>query len=160
MTISVRHLFETPQHVQAIASWIYGAFWENRDGYSIADLEVLLGDAADPDAIPLSLLAKVDGSPAGTVNLVENDDSERPHLRPWLAALFVSPPYRRSGVGSALVRTLAGHAKRLGLAELYLGTDMPDFYRRFGAVIVEREGVHHVMRLPVDSASDPAAGRH
>ena len=151
MTLSIVHLFEHPEHCPSVASWIYQEFWRHRpeSGTTCETLEGHLKDAADPDAIPLSLLALVDGRPAGTVNLIENDDSKRPHLRPWLAALVVSPEFRRSGVGSALVRACCGHAARLGITELYLGTDIPDFYRRLGAVVTERDGTHFVMRLAV-----------
>lgn len=153
MPLSIGHLCEMPHHRATVAAWIYDAFWRDRPGYRVATFEGYLRDAGDPDRIPLSLLATVDGSPAGTINLIENDDSARPHLRPWLAALFVAPDHRRAGVASALVHALAGHASRLGLAELYLGTDIPLFYQQFGAETVERDGTHHVMRLPVDSAS-------
>jgi len=151
MALIVEHLFENPDHRRLVAGWIFDAFWRERpeSGLAIASLEARLADATDLDRIPLSLLALVDGHPAGTVNLIENDDSERRHLRPWLAALVVSPEFRRSGVGAALVRSCRNHAARLGIAELYLGTDIPEFYRRLGAAVAERDGDHFVMRLPV-----------
>ena len=98
----------------------------------------MLRDADNPDRIPLSLLALVDGQPAGTVNLIHNDDKTRPHLHPWLAALVVVPERRGQGIGSALVRALLQEARRLGCDELYLGTDIPGFYERLGAVIHEQ----------------------
>ena len=149
MTPMITHLFEHPSHRHLVARWIFDAFWRERpeSGYTASVIGRRLADAFDPDRIPLSLLALVDGRPAGTVNMIENDDSKRPHLRPWLAALFVVPELRGAGVGSALVRALCHHAARLDLPELYLGTDIPDFYRRLGAVLVERDGDHHVMRL-------------
>lgn len=151
MVLTIAHLFEHPYHRPQVAAWIHGAFWKHRPetGRTVERIEGYLQDAADPDAIPLSLIALVDDRPAGTVNLIENDDSKRRHLRPWLAALVVEKAYRRQGVGSALVRSLVWHAARLGLAEMYLGTDIPDFYERLGAAVVERDGDHVVMRLRV-----------
>ena len=151
MTLAIAHLFESPEHCGLVASWIYEAFWRDRNDprHTPEKLEGYLREASDPDTIPLSRLALVDGVPAGTVNLIENDDSKRPHLRPWLAALVVVPEFRHRGVGSALVRALKADAARLGLTGLYLGTDIPEFYERLGAAVVERDGDHYVMRMPV-----------
>ena len=106
--------------------------------------------ARDPDRVPLSLLALVDGQPAGTVNLVQTDSETRPDLHPWLAALVVTPENRRRGVGTALVRELARHAARLGFHELYLGTDIAGFYLRLGAERFQQvRGDLCIMRLPL-----------
>jgi len=72
------------------------------------------------------------------VNLIEIDDERRAHLRPWLAALLVLPPYRPQGIGSLLIRSLQEQAGRIGERQMYLGTDNPDFYIRRGATVVER----------------------
>ncbi len=133
MSLKIAHLFEHPEHVSLVAGWIYDEFWRGRSGYSVATFEGLLRQAGDPARIPLSLLALADGAPAGTVNLVHTDSEARPDLHPWLAALVVVPEHRRRGIGSALVRALVGHATRLGFDELFLGTDIPAFYARFGA---------------------------
>lgn len=155
MTISVRHLFETPQHRPAVARWIYEAFWQGSDEFSPATFDGYLREAVDADRIPLSLLAFVEGRPAGTVNLVHDDVFERPGLHPWLAALYVIPEFRLAGVGSALVRSVSDHAVRLGVPALYLGTNIPKFYARFGASIVDRDRTLRIMRLPVGSGGTP-----
>jgi predicted N-acetyltransferase YhbS len=133
MEARIDHLFDHPVHIPRVAGWIYREFWQGRPGYSVQTFERLLADASGRDRVPLSLLALVDGSPVGTVNLVDNDDPGRPNLRPWLAALVVVPEHRRHGIGSELVRRLIGEARRLGFSELFLGTDIPSFYRRLGA---------------------------
>jgi predicted N-acetyltransferase YhbS len=134
----IEHLFRRPEHLPWVAARIYREFWVGRDGYSPEFFAALLRDASSPDRIPLSLLALVDGAPAGTINLIENDDSARPHLRPWLAALVVEEGFRGRGVGSTLVRRLLGEARRLGEERVYLGSDNPGFYERLGARVLER----------------------
>lgn len=151
MKTAINHLFEHPQHLRAVAGWIYREFWEDRNGYDQATLEKLLRDADDPDRIPLSLIALVDGVPAGTVNLIAHDNSKRPELTPWLAALVVVRKYRGRGIGSALVRRLLTEASRLGISALYLGTDTPDFYTRLGAVHHEKVDGLFIMRCDVPS---------
>ena len=150
MSISIDHLFHHPEHLRLVARWIYNEFWVGKAGYSVETFENLLRQAGDPDHIPLSLVALVDGQPAGTVNLIQCDSERRPHLFPWLAALVVVPEHRRKGVGSLLVRRVVGEATKLGYDELYLGTDIPSYYAAFGAKIHERfEDNLCIMRIPL-----------
>ena len=150
MDLRIEHLFHHPERVRLVAGWIYDEFWTGKAGYSVGTFEGLLRDARDPDRIPLSLLALAEGAPAGTVNLIECDDPARPHLRPWLAALFVAPEFRGRGIGSALVRALDAEARRLGCKEMYLGTDIPDFYGPLGAAVHEQvTDTFCIMRIPL-----------
>lgn len=138
MTIEIDHLFNHTNQVRRVATWIYDEFWRDKPGYSVEFFEGLLRDASDPDRIPLSLLAIVDGTPAGTINLIHSDSERRPDLHPWLAALIVVPEFRNRGVGRALCRAGAAHAHRLGVREVFLGTDMPAFYAQLGAELYEQ----------------------
>jgi len=59
---------------------------------------------------------------------------------------------RGHGIVSMLVRRLMEEAKRLGLTEMYLGADIPDFYTRFGAEVHEQvNDVFCVMRLKLEA---------
>lgn len=154
MTQTICHLYEAPGHLPQVANWIYEAFWFGQDGYEPEYFEARLGEAGSPDSIPLCLLALDDGAPAGTVNLIANDDPTRPHLTPWLAALYVEPAFRGRGHASALTRRLLAEAARLDCGTVYLSTHIPDFYKRFGAAIHEEiEEDFWVLRIPL-----PAAG--
>ena len=147
--VAVAHLFEHPQHVDTIAGWIHREWWEGKPGHSVDTMAARLRTGSAPDAVPLSLIALVQGEPVGTVNLVENDNEARPDLKPWLAALLVKAEYRGRGVGSKLVRALSAEAARLGIPRLYLGTDIPPYYERFGACVFEKgEDGYCIMNLP------------
>lgn len=150
--MEIIHLLEKPEHLPKVASWIYEEWWTGKPGYSPQSIEKKLREASDVTRIPLSLLALVDDKPAGTVNLIESDDEERPHLRPWLAALLVRRDCQNKGIGSALVRRCVEEAKRLGIANLHLKTQIPDFYRRFGAEVLEAsEPASWVLRIRTGS---------
>jgi predicted N-acetyltransferase YhbS len=129
---SIDHLCRHPAHMAPVAAWIHGAFW-TRSGHGVEVVLGLLRAAANPDRIPLSLLAMADGEAAGTVNLIACDSKARPDLTPWLAALFVEPKHRGKGIGAALVRRLVVEAARLECSELFLETDIPAFYESLGA---------------------------
>ena len=135
MAIEINHLFHHAQHTRAVAEMIYNEFWTDVvDGMTVDDLDAHLQNTHDLSRIPLSLIALADGVLVGTVNLIENDDSKRTHLRPWLAAMVVARPFRGQGIGTQLVRSLLVEAQRLGFATVYFGTDGPGFYERIGAV--------------------------
>jgi predicted N-acetyltransferase YhbS len=138
MDAVIRHLFESPQQIPTVAQWIYNEFWANQDRHTPESLQAALREATCPDRIPLSLVATCYGLPVGTVNLIENDDEDRPHLTPWLAALFVQPGFRGRGIGSLLVRSLKHNARQMDVPVMHLGTDNPRFYARLGATILER----------------------
>ena len=135
MTTEITHLFHHAQHTRAVAEMIYNEFWiDVVGGLTLDFLDEHLQNTSDPSRIPLSLIALVNGQLVGTVNLIENDDSKRTHLRPWLAAMVVAKEFRGQGIGAQLVRALLAEAQRLGFATVYFGTDGPSFYERIGAV--------------------------
>ncbi len=137
-SLQIGHLCHTPEHTAAVAAMIYCEFWVGvKDGLT----EEFLNDhlrGTTTERIPLSLLARVDGQPVGTVNLIDNDDAKRAHLHPWLAAMVVLEPWRGRGIGTRLVQALLIEARRHGLERLYFGTDGPGFYRRLGATLHEQ----------------------
>jgi predicted N-acetyltransferase YhbS len=130
--MSIDHLCHHPEHIPLMAAWVHGAFW-TRSGKNVDFVRDLLILADDPERIPLSLLAQVDGVPAGTVQLIACDSKARPDLTPWLAAMFVAPEFRGRGIGLALVGRLIADANRLGCKEVFLETDIPEFYAHQGA---------------------------
>jgi predicted N-acetyltransferase YhbS len=149
LDLSVDHLYRHPDHLPLVASWIHGAFWTH-SGRGVDAVVDLLREATDPGRIPLSLLARIGREPAGTVNLIACDSKARPDLTPWLAALFVESAHRGKGVGAELVRRLIGEAARLRFTEMFLETDIPEFYARLGATRFEAlaDG-GWIMRIPV-----------
>jgi predicted N-acetyltransferase YhbS len=149
MQLTIDHLFNHIEHIPQVADWIYTEFWADQPGYSPAFFERLLRQANDPNKILLALVALVAGHPAGTINLIANDDPARPHLAPWLAALVVAVPYRGRGIGTRLVQILGEQARRLGHGQVFLGTDQPAFYSRLGATFYEQASTTlQIMRLP------------
>ena len=128
-------LFNHPHLIDAVAKMIYNEFWVDVvDGMTVDNLVAHLKTAIEPQQVPLSLIALVNGELAGTVNLIENDDENRAHLRPWLAAMVVRADLRGQRIGTALVKALLKDARLMGIPTVYFGTDGPGFYERLGAV--------------------------
>ena len=158
MAVEIEHLFRRSHHLPAVARLIYNEFWADvRGGMTVAQLEAHLRTATNPQRIPLSLLALDGDELLGTVNLIDNDDDQRAHLHPWLAALVVVAPRRGRGVGSQLVAALLAQAAQMQIAAVYFGTDGPGFYARLGAQVHEEvKSGFFIMRfeLPATASSN------
>jgi predicted N-acetyltransferase YhbS len=136
--MQIAHLVHHTHLINATAQLIYDEFWVDViDGMSVADLVAHLKTVSAPPCIPISLIALIDGELVGTVNLIENDDANRKHLRPWLAAMVVRAEYRGQGIGTALVKALLAQARAINISTIYFGTDGPGFYERIGAIKYE-----------------------
>jgi len=132
-------LTDHPRHLDAAARMVHEEFWADRPGHSPERMAARMREADDAAGIPMTLVAVTDDDTvAGVINLVDNDDDDRAHLRPWLAGLVVREDLRGRGIGSALVRGLLAEARRLGVATVYFGTDGPGFYERLGATVHEQ----------------------
>jgi predicted N-acetyltransferase YhbS len=151
--LTIAHLFETPVHRPAVAEMIWREFWADVPGATAQGMAERLALAAQPDAVPLCLVALHEGQPVGVVNLVESDDDEHVDWSPWLAGLVVAEAWRGRGVGSALVGRVLAEARRLGIDRVYFGTDGPGFYTRLGAVLhLQHSADFCFMRFDIGSA--------
>jgi GNAT superfamily N-acetyltransferase len=133
--VVVKNFVDCPDALPFVAEQLFNQWFSSREGWT---LEALLSQMRQgkSDAIPLGLVAFVDGEPAGTVSLLEKDLDECGDLRPWLAGLLVFPKYRERGAARALVEELMRAAKQLGERQVYLWTEIPALYEKFGWQIV------------------------
>jgi predicted N-acetyltransferase YhbS len=129
--ILIQNFLDCPDTVPFIAERIHAQWFADKPGHTVEGLLKRMS-AARRNEVPIGLIAFVDGTPAGTVSLVQNDLEERQDLTPWLAGLLVFPDFRGQGVGSALVLALMDEAGRIGLAVMYLYTEKAEFYEALG----------------------------
>ena len=75
----------------------------------------------------------------GSAALVKHGMKQRPELSPWLAAVYVKPERRRSGIASVLISRVEREAMALGVETLYLFTEHQEtFYARRGWNLMEQ----------------------
>jgi N-acetylglutamate synthase-like GNAT family acetyltransferase len=75
----------------------------------------------------------------GSASLVAADLPSREDLSPWLASVYVDPPFRNRGIGGALVKRVVQEAEALGYPTIYLFTpDRAAFYANLGWQTVEQ----------------------
>jgi len=123
------HIRETSPTDTAVVRDIHvSAFGQDEE----ADLALAL--LTDPSAEPrLSLLAEIEGSPAGHVlfTAVTIEGAAATPRAAILAPLAVLPDRQAQGAGSALVRDGLSRLKQSGMVLVFVFGD-PDYYGRFG----------------------------
>lgn len=131
-------LRERPECAPIIADRVWRAWWEP-NGYTLAFVESLVQQNLNDEPIPFALVALDGDTFLGTASVIASDLDARPQYTPWVAALWVDPKHRSSGVGAALVRAGAEKARALGFDPAYLCALPPKhrFYERLGWRLVE-----------------------
>lgn len=133
-------LAERPDLVPLIRGW-FEAEWPDwygpgRPGNALHDLQAY----ARHDALPLGLVARLDGHPCGFMALKREGLASLPHLGPWVGAAVVLPGLRRLGIGRALLLELERRAAALGETRLFCATAT-------AASLLERCGWRRLQRV-------------
>jgi GNAT superfamily N-acetyltransferase len=81
--------------------------------------------------LPRFYIAVQHNTLVGTYALLRNDLISRQDLFPWLACLYVVPELRGHSVGFMLLRHALEETGRLGLAKLYLSTELEGYYEKY-----------------------------
>jgi len=133
----IESLADHPALIPTLAAW-HHAQWSYLDvGVSVAQRAAALRTHGR-DAVPMTVVVRSAGTLLGSASLIAYDMDTRMDLSPWLASVYVAPPYRGHGVGSALVREIVDRATDLGFWALYLFTpDRARFYERLGWHVLE-----------------------
>ncbi len=154
--IEILPLGERPGCIEQLAQWHF-AQWGSINPASTVERRIdRLQGHLQGGRVPQTFVA-VDGDRLlGSASLVAADLPSRDDLSPWLATVYVDPPFRNRGVGAALVQRVAQEAQLLGFPMLYLFTpDRAAFYAKLGWQVVERDEWNGcevtVMELPLRS---------
>lgn len=136
--IEILPLGQRPDCIEQLAQWHF-AQWGSMNPTSTIErrIERLQGHL-QPGRVPQTFVAMDDQRLLGSASLVAADLPSREDLSPWLASVYVDPPFRNRGIGAALVNRVAQEAQQLGLPALYLFTpDRARFYSNLGWQTVE-----------------------
>lgn len=68
----------------------------------------------------------------GSYALLTNDLISRQDLMPWFACLFVNEEFRKKGIAEKLLAHGLDQAAKKGFNNLYLSSDLENFYERKG----------------------------
>ncbi|WP_120497849.1 GNAT family N-acetyltransferase [Kiloniella sp. EL199] len=138
-TISVDFLRNHPDYIETCADWEYTT-WGKSYGWTRENVLKSYQQMTESDNIEQAFVALSGKKPVGTALLIENDHDDYKHYRPWLAALYVDPLYRRKGAARKLVALIEQVARNRGEKQLFLYTLSPNIYRAMDWEIVEQFG--------------------
>ena len=132
-TIIVSDLREAPHFFDAVADRIWRAWWEPH-GFPLEHITGLLQESLAADTEQLCLVAHAGDDFVGTASVIASDLEERPDLTPWVAAVWVDPPFRGAGVGGDIVLKAAQAALDTGAEAVHLCalSGKRAFYERLG----------------------------
>jgi N-acetylglutamate synthase-like GNAT family acetyltransferase len=130
------------------------------DGHPLDYISGRLHENLNAEPIPFALVAHQGSAFLGTASVIASDLPGRPHLTPWVAAVWVEPQARRRGVGAALVERAARDCFALGIRRAYLCArpQRSGFYQALGWTPVERNVGQHQLGVFIRDAN-PAADR-
>jgi len=143
---TISDLRQCPKFFDTVADRIWQAWWQP-NGFPLDYISTRLRENMEATPIPFALVAHDGERFLGTCSVIASDLEERPHLTPWVAAVWVEEEARRRGVGAALVNRAAEDCFALGVIRAYLCARprMTHFYEGLGWMVIERNvGPHHL----------------
>lgn len=136
--MEILDLSQRPDLLPRLGAWHWAQWGYMNPGQ---DLEAVIGALTEhlgPAPIPVTYIALEHDVLLGSASLIAHDMTTRPELTPWLASLYVHPPFRRRGIGEALMRRVVRRAAELSIGTLYLFTpDRQAYYAKRGWVVLE-----------------------
>lgn len=133
--IKIEHLSKYKEHIDTLSKWLWKE-WGTDDNFEF--FKSILTHSLDKTNLPQTFIALDDEEPIGTIGLWRCDMVSRQDLFPWLSALYVIPTYRNKGIGKQLQSYLLSYTKSLGYEEIYLYTDLENYYEKFGWENIDR----------------------
>ncbi|SDK36539.1 GNAT family N-acetyltransferase [Natronincola ferrireducens] len=130
----IKHLSESKEHMELVINWLWKE-WGNEKNYSY--YKSIVESSLDKENLPQTFIALMDDEPVGTVGLWRCDLMSRQDLFPWLACLYVLPEYRGKGIGLALQRFLIKYSGEIGYKEIFLYTELDNYYEKLGWQYIE-----------------------
>lgn len=133
-------LANVPDLIPVIARWHWDEWGGSDPKGSLAGWTDGLRRRSGRNHIPISWVALVGRTPAGSVALINSDMVTHPELPPWLSGLFVLPEQRNRGIGSRLTAHCEQWAARRGVQRVYLYTETAaPLYAERGWSVLGRE---------------------
>jgi len=105
--------------------------WGNDSNHNFYD-DCIRNSLQKENAIPKFYIGVELDEIVASYALITNDLISRQDLMPWFACLFVTEPYRKRGYAEMLLDHGLNQSKLIGFDNLYLSTDLVNFYERKG----------------------------
>ena len=140
LTVTIRPLADVPESIATLSEMFVQEWAPYYGPGGPGDADADLRASCNRDEIPLTLVAMDDqGQVVGSGALKAGSVGSAPGEGPWIAALIVSPTFRRRGVGTAMMDALIEKARQLDCPSIYISTDASDrLIKKWGWLPVRR----------------------
>ncbi|URZ04220.1 GNAT family N-acetyltransferase [Clostridium felsineum] len=135
----IEHLADHREYIDNVIEWLCKKFG-NGDNYGF--WESIVKNSLIKNKLPVTFIALINNKLVGTVGLWRSDLFSRQDLYPWLSALYVKDKYRNRNIGQELQRFLIDYCKKKGYKELFLYTDLCNYYEKSGWQYLE-DGIEY-----------------
>jgi len=139
-TLLIEDLKKYRDFIPILADWHFREFGVLCGAESEEKYRDILTLHIRDDLIPSTFVAVGEKGLMGSVSIVRSNMTIREELTPWLARLYIHPPFREQGWGSELVESVIQacqcHYRRF---YLYASEDLVPFYTRLGWEIFEKK---------------------
>ncbi len=136
----IEYLADYPEHLPQLAEWHHAEWSKYNPGDTVEKRVERMQEHLGKRQIPTTFVALEGDALMGSACILAQDMHDGcTDLTPWLASVYVSPDFRKRGVGSALVTRVEQEARDIGITTLYLYTpDRESLYARLGWAVRER----------------------
>jgi N-acetylglutamate synthase-like GNAT family acetyltransferase len=139
MKIKIDYLPDNAEIILTLARWHHTQWGYLNPSRNIEDVIVKLKSHLGPERIPTTFIARSQKKLLGSASLTQHDMETHMHLSPWLASVYVDLPFRRQGIGSALIQRAVEEVRSMGITKFFLFTpDQEQFYARLGWTRLEQ----------------------
>lgn len=135
----IEPLSDHQEYIDTVTNWLWKEF-ENENNYNF--FESIIKNSLTKNKLPLTFIAMENNELVGTIGLWRSDLMSRQDLFPWLSALFVKKNFRGKSIGQKLQNFLIDYCRKVGFTELFLYTDICDYYEKTGWEYLE-DGVEY-----------------
>lgn len=139
-TIQVCNLKEKEEYIKEVATLEHEEWAENPEENKKERIErktnKIKNNLSNKDFCKLILLKNEDL--VGFISIFPNDCDECPGLTPWYATMYVKKKYRGKGYSKILNEALLKEAKKRGYKEIFLKTELNNYYEKFGATYIRK----------------------
>jgi len=140
--MNIYNLKQKPEYLNKLAAWHQREWSYLNPGQTLSDRLIKMQAYLNEAFIPTTFVAE-NNNLLGSAAIIECDMDDRKEISPWLASVYVSPEFRRQGIGKELVKHVMQQAKKHGFNSLYLYTpDQESFYQSLGWLVLEKREYH------------------
>lgn len=136
---AISDLRDRPEFAEIIADRVWQAWWREQ-GVALSKIEAMVHVCMDGPDVPLSLVSHDGTDFYGCAHLIASDLDERPQYTPWVAAVWVEPKARKTGLGTKLVLVAVNLGFSRGFDTIYLCAEphLAPFYEKMGWRCIEK----------------------